>query len=91
MRPCIYDDCKDATWRESSAIRSSNPAVLSGVEDAMLALVGRGLTSEILSTSWEAKSRVPSVWPASVVCTCGGSRLLQMMRRKSCGTSGLGT
>jgi hypothetical protein len=32
----------------------------------MLAVVGWGVTSQILSASLEAESRLPSVWPASV-------------------------
>jgi hypothetical protein len=42
------DARSEATWRESS-IRFSRPVVLSGVEGEMLAVVGRGATSQILS------------------------------------------
>jgi len=87
-RLCVSDALSEATCRESSSIRSSNLAVLSGVEGEMLAVVGRDVTSQILSAMWEAESRLPSVWPARMACTCGGSRLTQMVRRKSCGTSG---
>ena len=46
---CSCDDGWEATWRESSSIRSSSPAVLSGIEAEMLAVVGRRVTSQILS------------------------------------------
>jgi len=38
--------------------------VLSGVEGEMLAVVGRGVTSQIMSARWKAEWRLPSVWPA---------------------------
>jgi hypothetical protein len=81
--PCC-DARSEATWRVSS-IRSSRPAVVSGVERETLAVVGSGVTSQIRSARWEAESRLPSVWPASMACTCGGSRLVQMVHRKSSG------
>ena len=67
-------------------MRSSSPAVLSGVEGEMIAIVGVGVTSQILSARWEAESRLPSLCKASIAYTCGGSRLEQMVRRSS-GTS----
>jgi len=82
------DARSEATWRVSSSIRSSRPAVLSGVERETLAVVGSGVTSQIRSARCEAESRLPSVWPASMACSCGESRLAQMLRRKSSGTSG---
>jgi hypothetical protein len=84
----VRDARSEATWRESSSMRSSSPAVLSGFEGAMVALVGSGVTSQILSARWEAEPRFPTVCPASMACTCGGSRLAQLVRRKSSGTSG---
>ena len=87
-RLSVCDARNDVTWRESSSIRSNRPAVLSGVEGVILAAAGSGATSQTLSARWEAESRLPSVWPASMACTCGGSRLAKMVRRKSSGTSG---
>ena len=84
----VCDACSEATWRESSSIRSSIPTGLSGVEGEMLAVVGRGVSSQILSARWDVESRLPSVWSTRMACTCGGSRLAQMVRRKSSGTSG---
>jgi len=73
--------CSEATWREISSIRSNSPAGLSGVEGEMLPVVGRGVTSQILSSRREVESRLPSVWPARMAWTWGGSRLAQMVRR----------
>ena len=78
----------ESTWRVSSSIRSSRPDVVSGVERETLAVVGSGVTSQIRSAWWEAESRLPSVWPASMTCKCSGRQLAQMARRKSFGTSG---
>jgi hypothetical protein len=81
-------------------MRSSNLLTLSGVNGEILAVVGSGATSQvpavvgcsatsrILSVRWEAESRLPSVWAASIACTCGGSRVAQIVRRKSSGTLG---
>ena len=55
----VYEACSEATWRESSSIRSNSLAGLSGVEGEMLAVVGRGVTSRILSARREVKSRLP--------------------------------
>jgi hypothetical protein len=85
--PCC-DARSEATWRLSSSIRSSRPAVASDVERETLAVVGSGVTSQIQSARCEAESRLPSVCPASMACTCGGSWLAQMVRRKSSGKSG---
>ena len=54
----------------------------------MLAVVGIGVISRILSARWEAESRLPSVCPACKACTCRGNRLTQMVRRKSSALSG---
>ena len=83
----ICDARRQATWRESSSTRSSSPAVLSGVAGEMLAVVGWVVISQILYAKWEAELGLPSVWPTSVACTCGGRRLPWMVRRKSFGTS----
>jgi len=87
-RLCVGDARSEATCRESSSIRSSSPAVLSVVEVEMLAVVSRGVTSQILSAWWVAESRLPSVWQVIMACTCSGIRLAHMVRRKSSGTSG---
>jgi len=63
-RLCVWDVPSEATCRESSSIRSSSPAVLSGVKGEMLAVAGRGVTSQILSASWRVESKLPSFWPA---------------------------
>ena len=85
---CVRDARSEGMWRERSSMRSSTPAVLSGVEGEMLAVVGSGVTSQILSARWEAVSRLPSVCPACMAYMCGGSRLDQMVQKKSSGTSG---
>ena len=53
-RLCFCDALSEATWRESSSIRSSSVTLLSVVEGVMLSLIGRGVTSQILSVRWEA-------------------------------------
>ena len=78
----VCEACNEATWRESSSIRSNSPAGLSGVVGEMLAVVGRGVTSQILSARREVESRLPSFWPVRMASTWGGSRLAQMVRRK---------
>jgi len=88
LRAPLCKVCIEATWRQGSSICSSSRAGLSGVEGEMLAVVGRGVTSQILSAWWEVESRLPSVWPTRRAWTCGGSRLAQMGGRKSSGTSG---
>jgi hypothetical protein len=80
LRDC--DVRSDATWCVSFSMLSSNSAVLSDVPSEMLAVVHWLVTSQFLSSIWEVKSRLPSVWPACIVCTCGGRRLVQMVRRK---------
>ena len=84
----VCDALRDATWRESPSIRSRSPSVLLDAAGEMLAVIGWGVTSQIVSARCEATSRLPSVWPVSIACTCGGRRLAQMVRRKSSGTSG---
>jgi hypothetical protein len=54
---CVCDARNDATWHESSLIHSKSPAVLSGVKEVILAVAGRGVTSQILSATWEAESK----------------------------------
>ena len=54
----------------------------------MLAVVGKGVTSQMRLANCNAESRLPSVWPARMACTWGGRRLAQMVWRKSSGTSG---
>ena len=85
---CVWDACSEATWRERSSIHSSNPAVTSNVEGAMLAVVARRVTSQIFSSRWESESSLHSVWPPIIACTCGDSGLVQMVRSNSSGTSG---
>ena len=77
----VRDACSEVTWRESSSMRSSSPAVLSVVEGEMLAVVGIRVTSQILFARWEAESILPSVCLASMSYTCDGSRLAQMVRK----------
>jgi hypothetical protein len=60
-RLSVFDAYSEATWRDSPSIRSRIPAVLSDVEGKMLAVVGRGVTLQILSSRWEAESKLPSV------------------------------
>ena len=60
--------------RSSSSMRSRNPAALSGVGVAILAVVGSGVMSQVLSARREVESRLPSVWPAKFACTWGGRR-----------------
>ena len=84
----VCDAHSEATWRVSSSMCSSNPAVLSGTAGEMLTIVAWLVTSQILSARWEVESRLPSVWPASITYTGGGRQLVQMVRRKSSGTSG---
>jgi hypothetical protein len=57
---------------------------LSGVAVEMLAVVVWGVPSQILSARWEAESRLPSVWLASIACTCGGRRLKKIVRNVWC-------
>jgi hypothetical protein len=45
----VCDALRDATCRESSSIRSRNLVVLSVAARVMLAVVGWGVTSQILS------------------------------------------
>jgi hypothetical protein len=61
--------------------------VLSG-DGATDAMVGWGVTSQMRSAGCEAASKPTSNWPASMAWMWGGSRLVQMLRRKSSGTSG---
>jgi hypothetical protein len=81
----VCDASSEATWHVSSSIRSRNLAVLSGVLGDVLTVVDWMVTSQILSARWEVESRLPTVWQASIACTCGGRRLVQILWRKSSG------
>ena len=50
---------------------------LSGAASEMLAVVGCVVTSQILSANCAVESRLLSVCPARIACTCGGRRLAQ--------------
>jgi hypothetical protein len=60
----VCDACSEGTWRDSSSILSSSPVELSGIAGETLAVVGWGVTSQILSARMESDSRLPSVWPS---------------------------
>ena len=64
------------------ALQTLQQSVL-GREGETLAEMRCGATSKILSARCEAESRLPSVWPSSMVFACGGRRLAQMVQRKS--------
>jgi aconitase B len=69
-------------------MRSRSPAESLGVEAVTATVVGSGVNSQILSAWWEAETRLPSVCPTRIACTCGGGRLAQIVCRKSSVTSG---
>ena len=63
LRDC---DRSEATWREVSSILPRSWAELSGNAGETLAVVGWGVTSQIVSARCESEFRLPSVWPASM-------------------------
>jgi len=67
----VCDARNEATWRVSSTMRSSILALMSGIAGEILAIVYWLVTPQILSARWEVESRLPSVWSASIACTCG--------------------
>ena len=79
--PTVKQPVARAPW---SALVAQLCCRVSGVEGELLAEA----TLQILSARWEAESRLPSVWLSRMACTCCGSRLAQIVRRKSSGTSG---
>jgi hypothetical protein len=89
-RMCIWDDRSETTWRESSSIRPGSPSVLSGVEWEMLAVVGKGVTSQILSTMWVGETRLSSVWLPRTACTCVGAGWARWFEGNRTGSQELG-
>ena len=74
---------KNASWRDSTSVRSWCTYVLSGTEGEILAEVGCGRNSQNLSVCCEAESRLRSAWPKSMAWTCCLRRLAQMVQISS--------
>jgi hypothetical protein len=86
-RRCVSSVLNAATWRERSSILRISVLLLGS--GATLVTSGWGAASMMRSAQWPAASESPSGWPARMAFMLRGSRLDQMPRRKSSGTSGM--